>query len=203
MWTAIDMLEMYRTVFEGLGGLMLEVASGGQIRTTYDAQEKISQRSLDHFLPVAKGLASGFLGGKTYENVMGKRLRLSEQDVVALYAKFPYIGSAIQITEDGKGAYIEGWKLDMLRSLPVIGTEIPQWYGAIYGANPEWQNGVGAGFGFMTKQLTGVLKKVPFDATQAERYKRLDIQASFKKKERQLRSQAEGPARMQFPQDED
>jgi hypothetical protein len=203
MWTAIDMLEMYRTVFEGLGGLMLEVASGGQIRTTYDAQEKISQRSLDHFLPVAKGLASGFLGGKTYENAMGKRLRLSEQDVVALYSKFPFIGSAIQITEDGKGAYIEGWKLDMLRSLPVIGTEIPQWYGAIYGANPEWQNGVGAGFGFMTKQLTGVLKKVPFDATQAERYKRLDIQASFKKKERQLRSQAEGPARMQFPQDED
>jgi hypothetical protein len=195
MWTALDMMDLYRKLFEGIGGFMLGAATGGQIRPTADSNKLISQTGMDFLNPIFKGAATGvwdkFSNAPVHKNPLGKRVRPGEEDIYTMYSKVPLLLNFVEPIPGEKGYYVNRAAVDSIRALPIFGTEIPSLYAMSYGANPKWQKGATAGMSHMLRHWTGIARRMPYNPEEALRYNRQDIAGSFKEKQRRLNKIAE------------
>ena len=197
MWTALDMADLYSKLFSGITGSMMYYGSNGQIRPTYDNGGTINKTVLDFLNPGFKAAAQGAyaqVSGSTddvYQSPKGMRLRVSEQAAYKMYSNVPFLGSLVTPTPDKSGYYVPTYSGTLLRSLPVIGTDLPNTYAQLHGANPKWSKGATAGMGWFVRQWTGIGKQVPFDPQKQLDYTDKDIVGALKKELKILGSQAE------------
>jgi len=195
MWTALDMADLYMKLFQGVAGSMLFYGTKGQIRPTHDGNERLAKTLTDFLNPVLKAAAQGgynqFTGNTGHHlSPKGMRVPLGQEDVFKMYSHAPFLGSMINIRPDERGYYVDHWAGNVIRALPVLGTDIPSYYAALYGANPKWEQGGTAGMAYFLRQITSIARQVPFNPEQDLAYNHKDVLGDFKKHRKVLEAQA-------------
>jgi len=171
--TPLDMGNMW------LGFAQLMLMTGGSLVGADVPADNFSKLVLDPVgAMLVPGLATGFehsmkefIGGSQYVGGGRAYLRAGESEGLQ---QLNFLG----INRDEKGrAYVDGndmMVLQFLRVLPLLGTQLPQyWAGA---ENPYWQESAPAGMLFMMTKLMGV----------APRYQQPERDLSFAVRERKL-----------------
>jgi hypothetical protein len=197
MWTLLDMADLHLKFFNGLTGLMLYYGNNGQVRPSYDSAKVINKTLADFTHPLFKTASEGVLEfvfneSTSYRSPKGKRLRLGENGAYLAYSKVPFLGSAINITPDEKGYYVDNTTVGVIRGIPVLGTDLPNFWRdagpvSLGGGNPKWASQSSAAMAFYLRNWTGIAKQIPFDPKEPIFRDRQQRVADFKKEAKKLR----------------
>tara|TARA_R100001509_G_scaffold69013_1_gene38292 strand:- start:1653 stop:7790 length:6138 start_codon:yes stop_codon:yes gene_type:complete len=197
MWTALDMADLHLKFFNGIAGAMLYYGNSGQVRPSYDAAKTINKTLADFSHPIFKAATSsalefGFDVETGYRSPKGTRLRLGEVGAYKAYSKVPFLGSMINMRPDEKGYYVSNRTADVIRGIPVLGTDIPNFWRdfgptSMGGGNPKWASQSTAAMAFYLRNWTSIGRQIPFDPKEALFRDRQQRVADFKKEAKSFR----------------
>ena len=220
MWTALDMADLHLKFFNGLVGLMSYYGNNGQVRPTYDSAKVINKTLADFSHPIFKAATSSALEfafdeSAQFRSPKGTRLRLGEVGAYKAYSKVPFLSSMIDMKPDEKGYYVRNRTANVIRSIPIIGTDIPNLWRdlgptSMGGGNPKWASQSMAAMAFFLRNWTGIAKQIPFDPEnpiKRDRQQRgADLKRELKRTQEESASQGApekaGINQLEFTEDE-
>ncbi len=220
MWTALDMADLHLKFFNGLVGVMSYYGNNGQVRPSYDSAKVINKTLADFSHPIFKAATSSALEfmfdeSAQFKSPKGKRLRLGEVGAYKAYSKVPFLSSMIDMKPDEKGYYVRNRTADVIRSIPIIGTDIPNLWRdlgpvSMGGGNPKWASQSTAAMAFFLRNWTGISKQIPFDPNDPIVRDRQQRNADMKREVKRVQEESASrgapekslPNQLEFTEDE-
>ena len=201
-WGTPETMSMYLTLFQGLAGTLAAATGSEHLTLGADATEEMfGELILDQLNPSARILVDSIYdkwsteGGFQYRHPSGgRRVRTNLQEMTRVANKYPIVQE--WITEDEQGYYLAPSTQDIVLSMPIIGTEIPNLFRAYYGYNPAYEEGMAKGISWMLADFSGLARTYTSDPEKSREFlaKRIarDVEAAVKAKQKQAASRG-GP----------